>query len=87
MTPVVFTPGDFGLMASDVSELDGGDAPTNARILRSVLEGEVSARRDAALANAAATLMVAGLRKLPPRELPWRPGRSTRDRPGQCSTR
>lgn len=65
VTPVVFTPGDFGLATSDVSELDGGDARTNARILRSVLEGEVSPRRDAALANAAATLMVAGLAETP----------------------
>ena len=61
VVPVVFTPEDFGLMASDVSDLSGGDAPCNARILRAVMAGEVSPRRDAALANAAATLMVAGL--------------------------
>jgi anthranilate phosphoribosyltransferase len=59
--PIVFTPEDFGLAPSDVSELIGGDAAKNASMLRSVLGGECGARRDAALANAAATLMVAGL--------------------------
>ncbi len=61
VSPVVFHPGDFGLGASDVSELSGGDADCNAGILRAVLAGETSPRRDAAVANAAATLVVAGL--------------------------
>lgn len=61
VTPVVFTPEDFGVDPADVSELLGGDAETNAAILRSVLAGEIGPRRDAAVANAAATLMVAGL--------------------------
>lgn len=61
VTPVVFTPEDFGVDPADVSELLGGDAETNAAILRSVLAGETGPRRDAAVANAAATLMVAGL--------------------------
>ena len=61
VTPVVLTPEDFGLERSDVSELVGGDARLNAKMLRSVLAGEVGPRRDAAVANAAATLVVAGL--------------------------
>ncbi|MDE0120660.1 MAG: anthranilate phosphoribosyltransferase [bacterium] len=65
VTPVVLTPEDFGLDPADVSELIGGDAETNAAILRSVLAGETGPRRDAAVANAAATLMVAGLAETP----------------------
>ena len=65
VTPVVFTPQDFGINNSDVGELTGGDAQTNAMILRSVLGGEISPRRDAAVANAAATLMVAGMVETP----------------------
>ncbi|MCY3564262.1 MAG: anthranilate phosphoribosyltransferase [bacterium] len=65
VTPVVLTPEDFGLDPADVSELIGGDAETNAGILRAVLAGETGPRRDAAVANAAATLMVAGLAESP----------------------
>ena len=65
VSPVMFTPEDFGLTPSDVSGLAGGDAQTNAMILRSVLAGETSSRRDAAVANAAVTLMVAGLAETP----------------------
>ncbi|MDE0233396.1 MAG: anthranilate phosphoribosyltransferase [bacterium] len=65
VTPVVLTPEDFGVDRADVSELIGGDAETNAAILRSVLAGETGPRRDAAVANAAATLMVAGLAQTP----------------------
>ncbi len=61
VSPVVFHPQDFGLAPSDVSALSGGDADCNAGILRAVLAGEISPRRDAAVANAAATLVVAGL--------------------------
>ncbi len=60
VSPVVFAPEDFGLTASDVSALAGGDAQTNAMILRSVLAGDTGPCRDAAVANAAVTLMVAG---------------------------
>jgi len=55
-------PEDFGLEPSTLEGLRGGDAVTNARIVRSVLSGE---RRDAAralvVANAAAALFVGGL--------------------------
>lgn len=65
VTPVVLTPEDFGVDPADVSELIGGDAGTNAAILRSVLAGETGPRRDAAVVNAGATLMVAGLAETP----------------------
>ncbi len=65
VVPVVFNPGDFGVELSDISALVGGDAATNARMLRSVLAGEPGARRDAAVANASAALMMAGLADTP----------------------
>ena len=65
VTPIVLTPDDFGLPPSEVSELIGGDARRNARMLRSVLAGETGPRRDAAVANASATLMVGGLADTP----------------------
>lgn len=44
-----------------ISELLGGDAPTNAAILRGVLDGTIrDARRDVVLLNAAAALLTAG---------------------------
>jgi len=54
------TPEDFGLARASLEELRGGDAETNARLLRSVLEGQRGPHRDAVLANAAAAFVVAG---------------------------
>lgn len=65
VNPIVLTPDDFGLASSDISALIGGDARRNAKMLRSVLAGETGPRRDAAVANAAATLMVGGLADTP----------------------
>jgi anthranilate phosphoribosyltransferase len=53
-------PADFGLPKADRSDLKGGDAETNAAILRNVLEGEKGPRRDVVLLNAGASLFVAG---------------------------
>jgi anthranilate phosphoribosyltransferase len=54
-------PGDFGLEeASGPELLRGGDARENARILRSILEGETGVRRDVVLLNAGAALYAAG---------------------------
>ncbi len=54
-------PMDCGLRPSHISELLGGDAPTNARILRGILSGEVNAaKRDVVLLNAGAALVAAG---------------------------
>lgn len=54
-------PLDYKLETAHISELLGGDAPDNARILRGVLSGEVnSAKRDVVLLNAGAAFIAAG---------------------------
>ncbi len=53
-------PAALGFPPATLEDLRGGDAAFNARIIRSVLEGERSARRDIGVLNAAAALMVAG---------------------------
>jgi anthranilate phosphoribosyltransferase len=52
---------DLGVRRVDRDELKGGDAATNADIVRRVLAGEPGAVRDIVLLNAAAALVVAGL--------------------------
>jgi anthranilate phosphoribosyltransferase len=54
-------PLDLGLPRADAAHLRGGDAPTNAGILRAVLAGQPGPCRDIAVLNASAALMVAGL--------------------------
>jgi anthranilate phosphoribosyltransferase len=51
-------PGDAGLPSADLEDIRGGDAGFNASVIRRVLEGERSARRDVGVLNAAAALMV-----------------------------
>jgi anthranilate phosphoribosyltransferase len=53
-------PAELGLGRATMAELRGGDATFNAGVIRSVLDGEQSARRDIGVLNAAAALMVAG---------------------------
>jgi anthranilate phosphoribosyltransferase len=53
-------PEDFGLHIEPREALLGGDAQTNARILRAVLGGERSAKRNLVIANASAALVAAG---------------------------
>jgi len=53
-------PAALGFAPATMADLRGGDATFNARIIRSVLEGEQGARRDIGLLNAAAALVVAG---------------------------
>jgi anthranilate phosphoribosyltransferase len=43
-----------------LQEISGGDATENAAIIRAILSGEKSARRDVVLLNAAAALVAAG---------------------------
>jgi len=52
---------DFGMKRATMAELMGGDAATNAAILRRVLAGEGGPHRDITLVNAGASLKVAGL--------------------------
>lgn len=53
-------PSDFGLAKADRMDLRGGDAATNAGIVRNILDGEAGARRDIVLLNAGASLFIAG---------------------------
>jgi len=54
------TPEEFGMARGSLEDLSGGDAAANARIIREILEGKKSARRDVVLLNAAAALVAAG---------------------------
>ena len=53
-------PEEFGMSRATLQEIAGGDAAENAAIIRAVLGGEKSPRRDVALLNAAAALVAAG---------------------------
>jgi anthranilate phosphoribosyltransferase len=53
-------PSDFGLPKAEPADLKGGDAATNAAIVRKVLSGEKGPRRDIVILNAGASLFVAG---------------------------
>ena len=53
-------PEEFGLERAPLETLKGGDAAANAAIVRSLLAGERSPRRDIVLLNAAAALVAAG---------------------------
>jgi anthranilate phosphoribosyltransferase len=54
------SPEEFGLTCAPLTELAGGDAQQNAEIIRRILQGERSPRRDVVLLNAAAALVAAG---------------------------
>jgi anthranilate phosphoribosyltransferase len=53
-------PEEFGMARATLQDLAGGDATENAAIIRSVLSGEKSPRRDVVILNAAAALVAAG---------------------------
>ncbi|HET9092859.1 MAG TPA: anthranilate phosphoribosyltransferase, partial [Acidimicrobiales bacterium] len=53
-------PRSFGLAAAEPADLAGGSAELNAELLRSVFAGERGPRRDFALLNSAAALVVGG---------------------------
>ncbi len=53
-------PADFGLAKASAESLKGGDAATNAAIVRSVLSGAPGSPRDVVLLNAGAALFIAG---------------------------
>ena len=54
------TPADAGLPVATLADLAGGDAETNAKAIRSLLDGAKSAFRDIVILNTAASLFVAG---------------------------
>jgi anthranilate phosphoribosyltransferase len=53
-------PEEFGMNRATLQEISGGDAAENASIIRKILSGEKSARRDVVLLNSAAALVAAG---------------------------
>jgi anthranilate phosphoribosyltransferase len=56
-------PEDFGLRRCTLADLQGGDASTNAAIVRDLLEGHPGPKREVVLLNAAYALVAAGLAK------------------------
>jgi anthranilate phosphoribosyltransferase len=54
-------PEDLGLKSSDIDSIKGGTPQQNAGILRSVLNGERTPRRDVVVLNAAAGIYIGGL--------------------------
>ncbi len=53
-------PEQFGLERASLQDISGGDVEANANIIREILAGKKSARRDVVLLNAAAALVAAG---------------------------
>ena len=54
------TPEEFGMKRASLEDIPGGDATENASIVRKILGGERSPRRDVVLINSAAALVAAG---------------------------
>ncbi len=54
------TPEEFGLKRAALTDISGGDAAVNAELIREILSGKKSARRDVVILNAAAALVAAG---------------------------
>jgi anthranilate phosphoribosyltransferase len=53
-------PEEFGMKRASLADISGGDAAENAAIIREVLNGRKSPRRDVVLLNSAAALVAAG---------------------------
>jgi anthranilate phosphoribosyltransferase len=53
-------PEEFGMQRATLEDISGGDAAENAAMVRQVLSGQKSARRDVVVLNSAAALVVAG---------------------------
>ena len=54
------TPEEFDLQRATLGDISGGDSALNATLIRDVLGGKKSARRDVVLLNAAAAMVAAG---------------------------
>ena len=54
------TPEEFGMTRGSIEDLSGGDAAENAAIIREILDGKKSPKRDVVLLNAAGALVAAG---------------------------
>jgi anthranilate phosphoribosyltransferase len=53
-------PEDFGIKRATLEDISGGDAKENADIIRAILNGEKSPKRDVVVLNCAAALVAAG---------------------------
>jgi anthranilate phosphoribosyltransferase len=53
-------PEEFGIQRRALEDISGGDAAENAALVREVLSGKKSARRDVVILNSAAALVAAG---------------------------
>ena len=73
-------PEEFGMTRAALQEISGGDATENAAIIRAILTGEKSPRRDVVLLNAAAAWWPRAKRITSAKQFRWPFGRST---PGQ----
>jgi anthranilate phosphoribosyltransferase len=60
VTMSTLRPEELGIHRASMNDLRGGDATTNAAIVRSVLKGTAGPRRDIVLLNAAYALLAAG---------------------------
>ena len=54
------SPEEMGIKRADIREIEGGDAVENANIIRDILDGKQSPKRDMILINAAAAFVAAG---------------------------
>jgi anthranilate phosphoribosyltransferase len=62
VTSYELDPTDYDLKPAHISDLVGGDAPTNAAILRGILNGSMnSSKRDVVILNAGAAMIAGGL--------------------------
>jgi anthranilate phosphoribosyltransferase len=57
LPPYEISPDDLGFMKASMTQIKGGTARQNAKILRGILSGEVGARRNIVIMNAAAALV------------------------------
>jgi anthranilate phosphoribosyltransferase len=60
VTPLSWSPADFGVAHANAADLSGGDPALNRQTAIAVLQGERGPRRDIVLVNAAAALLAAG---------------------------
>ena len=62
VTSMELNPADFGIPAASAEQLAGGDAETNATIVRNIIAGkDTGARKDIVVLNAAAAIIIANL--------------------------
>jgi anthranilate phosphoribosyltransferase len=59
LPPYEVSPQYFGFKEAKLKEIKGGTPEDNARILRSILQGERGSRRDIAVMNTAAAIVAA----------------------------